>query len=106
MAVNCCVSPFGIEGFAGVTAIETSAAAVTVSVSLELTTLPSSAVMPLVPLATLVARPEEVLIVATAKFADAQITVFVMFCVVPSLKVPVAVRTAASDRWPRSGWSA
>src|SRR5438309_9865981 len=34
VAVNCCVVPSGIEGFVGVTAIETSAAAVTVNVAL------------------------------------------------------------------------
>ena len=32
VAVNCCVVPLGIEGLAGVTAMDTSVAAVTVSV--------------------------------------------------------------------------
>jgi hypothetical protein len=32
VAVNCSVAPFAIEGFAGVTAIDTSVAAVTVRV--------------------------------------------------------------------------
>jgi hypothetical protein len=32
VAVNCSVAPFAIEGFAGVTAIDTSVAAVTVKV--------------------------------------------------------------------------
>ena len=34
VAVNCCVPPLAIDGFAGVTAIDTSVAAVTVSVVL------------------------------------------------------------------------
>lgn len=42
------------------------------------------------PIATPVARPVE-LIVAVAKFELLQVTVFVRFCVLPSLKVPVAV---------------
>lgn len=42
------------------------------------------------PIATPAARPAE-LIVAVAKFELLQVTVFVRFCAVPSLKVPVAV---------------
>ena len=34
VAVNCCVPPLAIDGFAGVTAMDTSVAAVTVSVVL------------------------------------------------------------------------
>ena len=33
VAVNCCVAPFVMDGFAGVTAIDCSVAAVTVSTS-------------------------------------------------------------------------
>ena len=36
VAVNCCVPPFGTDGFAGVTATDTSVAAVTVIVVLPL----------------------------------------------------------------------
>ena len=54
---------------------------VTVSVSAGLTTLPSLAVIALVPVATPVASPEEALIVATVAVADAQVTVLVRFCV-------------------------
>ena len=37
VAVNCCVFPIGTDAFAGLTAIETSAAAATVSVAEPLT---------------------------------------------------------------------
>jgi hypothetical protein len=39
VAVNCCVAPTGIEAFPGVTAIDTSAGAVTVSVVLPVSLL-------------------------------------------------------------------
>ena len=42
VAVNCCVVPLGIEGLAGLTAMDTSVAAVTVSV-VEPVTLPEVA---------------------------------------------------------------
>ena len=48
VAVNCCVVPKAIDGFAGETAIETSAAAVTVSV-VEPVTEPEVATMLAVP---------------------------------------------------------
>ena len=50
-----------------------------------LTTLPCTAVIPVVPVATVVASPEATLIVATVLFDDAQITWFVMSCVELSL---------------------
>ncbi len=56
VAVNCCVVPRAIAGLAGVTAIDTRAAAVTVSV-VEPETEPEVAVMVVDPAATLVARP-------------------------------------------------
>ena len=43
VAVNCCVTPLAIEGISGVTAMDTSTAAVTVSVSAGLATPPSDA---------------------------------------------------------------
>src|SRR5580693_9535529 len=49
VAVNCCVKPFAIDGFTGVTAIDTRAAGAAVSV-VEPTTAPSVAAMLLVPL--------------------------------------------------------
>ena len=74
---------------AGVTAIDCNVAAVTVS-TVEPVMLPSFALIVLVPVATPVARPPLV-IVATEVVAEAQVTCDVRFCVLLSLKVPVAV---------------
>ena len=77
VATNCWVVPFAIDGVAGVTAIDTSVAAVTVSVVLPLTA-PIVAEMTVVPAATPVARPTDpaaLEIVAVAVVADAQVTV-------------------------------
>jgi hypothetical protein len=89
VAVNCCVPPFGTDGFAGVTAMDTSVAAVTVSVVLPVMPL-EAAWMVVDPVPTAVARPA-VLIVATVTAEELHVAVLVRFCVVPSLKVPVAV---------------
>jgi hypothetical protein len=89
VAVNCCVVPLAIDGFAGVTAMETSVGGVTVSV-VEPVTPFSVAEIEEVPVATAVARPP-VLMVATEVVADAHITLLVRFCVELSLYVPVAV---------------
>jgi len=83
VAVNCSVSPAGTLGFAGVTAIETSAAAFTVSVVVPLM-LPEVAEIVVVPAATAVARPPAA-IVAAAVLDDAQVAVDVRFCVEPSV---------------------
>ena len=83
VAVNGSVRPFATLGFAGVTAMDVSAAAATVSVVLP-TTLPEVAEIVLVPVATAVARPA-VLMVATVAAADAQLTVAVRFWVEPSV---------------------
>jgi hypothetical protein len=84
VAANCSVKPLAIVGFAGVTAMDTRIAGVTVSVSAGLTMLPSVAVMLLVPVATPVARPPTV-IVAIERFEEPHITLVVMFCVLASL---------------------
>ena len=89
VAVNCCVFPAGIDGFVGVTAIETNAAAVTVNV-VDPTTLPLVALIVDVPAFSAVASPAA-LIVATVVVPDAQTALLVKSCVVVSLKVPVAV---------------
>ena len=89
VAANCWVEPFGIEGFAGVTAIDTRVAGVTVN-TVEPVMPVSVALMLLVPAATPVARPLLV-IVATESVADAHVTWLVMLVVLLSLKVPVAV---------------
>ncbi len=74
---------------AGVTAIETRAAGATVRV-VEPLTEPDVAVIVVLPCATLVASPE-LLMVATAAVDELHVTVFVRFCVLPSVNVPVAV---------------
>ena len=57
MAVNCCELPNVSDGPAGVIAMDTRAAGVTVSVAVPDTEL-DVAVMEVVPVPTLVARPE------------------------------------------------
>ena len=88
VAVNCCVRPAGTLGFAGVTAIDCRAAAVTVNV-VDPATFPDVAVIAVVPVPTPVATPAAV-IVATVGVPDDQVTLVEIFCVVPSLNIPVA----------------
>jgi hypothetical protein len=93
VAVNCCVRPLAILGRAGVTPIETSVAAATVSVVLP-DTAPRVAVIAVLPTLTVVTRPREpaaLLIVATAGVAEDHVTVVVRFCVELSVYTPVAV---------------
>jgi hypothetical protein len=78
-----------IDGFAGVTDMDTTVAGVTVSVVLPLM-LPELAWMVVEPVPAAVARPA-VLTVATVTAEELHVAVLVRFCVVPSLKVPVAV---------------
>ena len=59
VAVNCSVSPLAMLGLGGVTAIDTSVAAVTVSVAAGETTRPEEAVISVVPTPTAVAKPLE-----------------------------------------------
>ncbi len=91
IAVNCCNVPREIEGFAGVTAIEVTVAPVTVSVALE-EMPPEAAVMAELPAAIARARPGTPLasMLAAAGFPDVHCAELVMFCVLPSEKVPVA----------------
>jgi hypothetical protein len=89
VAVNCCVRPFATEGFAGVTAIDCSVAAVTV-ITVEPVLPDCVALIDDVPTVAAVAKPPAV-IVATEVVAEAHVTVLVRFCVLPSLNVPVAV---------------
>ena len=72
-----------MAGFAGVTAIDCSVAAVTVS-TVEPTTGPNVALIVLLPTATPVAKPPAVML-ATPGVADAQVTSAVRFCVLLSL---------------------
>jgi len=82
--VNCSVSPFAIDGLAGVTAIDTSVAGVTVSVAGGLVTPFSAAVICELPTPTAVARPAE-LIVATVVVPDTHVACVVRFVVLLSV---------------------
>ena len=93
VAVNCRVVPDAMVWLAGVTAMETRAAADTVS-DVEAVTVPEVAVMVVVPTPTLVARPSvpvAPLMVAMPVADELHVTVPVRFCVLPSVNVPVAV---------------
>ena len=86
--------PSGMDATAGVTAIETKVAFVTVSVAGGLVTDPSVAVIAAVPGATAVASPgvpSELLMVAMSGAEDAHVTVEVITLVLLSAYVPVAV---------------
>src|SRR5207245_10319230 len=85
--------PLEIEGFAGVTAIDTSAAGVTVS-SVEPVMLPLVAEIVEVPAPTVVASPV-LLMVATVAVPEAH-TALASTCVELSLNVPVAVNCCVS----------
>ena len=87
--MNCCVCPATTDGEAGVTAIDTSAAAVTVSV-VDPLIAPDVAVISVVPAARLEARPLAA-IVAVAGVPDVHVTLAVRVCVLPVVYVPVAV---------------
>ena len=79
-----------MDVFGALILIDCSTAAVTVSAT-EFDATPPCAALTLVdPLLLPVASPEA-LIVATVEFEEDQVTALVRFCVLPSLKVPVAV---------------
>jgi hypothetical protein len=83
VAVNCWFVPNAIEGVAGVTAMDTRAAAVTVRV-VDPLTVPELAATMVVPTPVPVARPP-LEIVATPGDEELQFTVLVRFCVLPSV---------------------
>jgi hypothetical protein len=83
VAVNCSVTPIGTEGLGGVTAIETSAAEVTLRVAVP-KMVPEVAVMVEVPVPLVVARPLEVM-AATDVWDEVHIAVLLMSWEVPSL---------------------
>src|SRR5438445_376932 len=93
VAVNCCVAPLEIEGFAGVTAIDTSAAGVTVS-SVEPLMLPLVAEIVEVPAPTVVASPV-LLMVATVAVPEV-FPYTTLFRSELSENVPVAVNCCVS----------
>lgn len=80
--------PWAIDELAGLTARDSSVAAVTLKVDVPLT-FPETAVIVVDPGIFPRATPV-VEMVATAGFEELQLTVVVRFCVLPSLKVPVA----------------
>jgi len=93
VAVNCCVKPFAMLGFAGVTAMETSEAPVTVNVvDPEMPLI--DAVIVVEPAPTAVASPmvlPAALMVATLVVPDVQVTEDVMSCFELSEYTAVAV---------------
>ena len=83
MAANCWFVPFAMLGAAGITAMETSAAGVTVN-PVEPDMLPTVAVIVTEPVASVEARPlepEALLIEATLLSEEPQVTELVRFCV-------------------------
>ena len=83
VAANCWFVPNAIDGFAGVIAIETRAALVTVRV-VEPLTVPELAAIVVAPVPFPVAKPA-LEIVATAGEDELQVTVPVMSCALPSV---------------------
>ena len=77
VAVNCCVAPFAIDGFAGVTAIDCNVAAVTVS-TVEPLIDDDVAVIVELPTPAPLARPAA-LIVAMLVVPEDQVTLDVRF---------------------------
>ena len=93
VAVNCCVVPSGIVAVGGLIAIDTSAAAVTVSTVVPLT-VPDVALTVAVPVPTLCPSPP-LLIVAVVGVSDVHVAVLLRSCVLPSVNVPVATNCCA-----------
>ena len=84
MAVNCWVLPANVEGFAGVTAIDTRETVVTINV-VDPETLPNVALIVVLPATTAAARPDGV-IVATPASDEFHVTKGVRSAVLPFLK--------------------
>ncbi len=97
VAVNCWLVPGARLWPVGVSAIDTRAAGVTVKVIAGEVTLPSAAVIWVVPAVTgcvTPAVPAALLMVATAGLVEVQVTWVVRFCVELSEYVPVAVKVS------------
>lgn len=93
VAVNCWRTPKGIEALAGVTAIEFSTAVVTMRFALP-EIVPFVAVIVTLPGATPLTSPcvgIALLILARLVADELHVTRFVIFSVLPSVNVPVAV---------------
>jgi len=89
VAVYCCVAPTSIEKFAGVTAIDTNTAGVTVNPVVPVIA-PETAWIVVFPTPAPVAKPL-LLIVATPVLVELHTTDPVILAVLPSLYIPVAV---------------
>jgi hypothetical protein len=89
MALNCKDAPGPVTKFAGARLIEVSVDEVTVT-AVDPATLPDVALIVVVPIPTLFARPLKLTMVATAVLRDLHVTEEVRSCVLPSLYVPVA----------------
>ena len=89
VALNCCVPPTRIDALAGVTAMEASVAGPTTKI-VEPVIRPDVALIVVVPWLTPVARPAG-LIVATPSVVELHVTGSGRVCLLPSLKIPVAV---------------
>jgi hypothetical protein len=98
-AVNCWVKVLGMVTSDGLTAIESRMASVTRRV-VEPEMVPTAARTVVVPTESPVARPGEpaLAIDATTGSVDDQVTVEVNTCVLPSLKVPVAMNCCVNPR--------
>ena len=79
--MNCCVAPAETDGLAGVTAMDTRVAAVTVN-TVDPLIVPEVAVIVEVPAATEVANPAALMVAALVAEED-QVTEEVRFAVVP-----------------------
>lgn len=86
--MNCFVVPTAILEFAGVTAIETRVAALTVREALPVTP-PDTALIVVLPVPTAVANPAEVTVATPG--AEEDHVIEVSNCVLPSSKLPTAL---------------
>src|ERR1700677_514297 len=94
MATNCCVVPSAMLGLAGVTAIETRVAGVTLKVTAGEVIPLNIAVIEVVPAMSVVASPAEpavLLIEAASVFEESQVRELVRSCVEESVNTPMAV---------------
>jgi len=100
VAVNCCVVPSAIVGLCGLIAIDTSAAGFTTSVAVALIA-PELMPIVVVPVPSVLASPAVpavLLIVATVATVELQCPLCVRSCVLPSVKVPVAMNCCVMPR--------
>lgn len=91
VAMYCRVPPFAMEAVVGVIVIDLIVDEVPARVTAGLTMLPRVAVIWVVPVPRPNARPVCEPMEATAVLVEVQVTLEEMSCLVPSLKVPIAV---------------